>query len=141
MTFYEKLSLNNSTRLQYSPIYANYGIICNPNSMMLSCIIFGIQVCEEQQCEDQVFPLAANFMDRFLCICKISRQQLQLLGATCLLVASKIRQCHPLQVDLLCAYTDNSITPTELRVSFSQFINRKKKQPVFNSSFKSGNFD
>lgn len=56
-------------------------------------------------------------MDRFLCLCPISRQTLQLLGTCCLLLASKIRQCHALTVDLLCAYTDHSVTPDQIRVS------------------------
>nr|CAD7568388.1 unnamed protein product [Timema californicum] len=75
------------------------------------------EVCEEQRCEDQVFPLAVNFLDRFLCRCSISRRQLQLTAAVSLLLASKIRQCHALSVDLLCFYTDHSITPDEMRVS------------------------
>lgn len=76
-----------------------------------------LQVCDEQRCEEQIFPLAVNFMDRFLCVCAISRQQLQLVGTVCLLLATKLRQCHALTVDLLCAYTDNSVTPDQLRVS------------------------
>lgn len=78
--------------------------------------IWMLELCDEQRVEEQVFPLAINFMDRFLCVCNISRQQLQLLGATCLLVAAKIRQCHSLPVDLLCAYTDCTITPDQLKV-------------------------
>ncbi|XP_013134837.1 PREDICTED: G1/S-specific cyclin-D2-like [Papilio polytes] len=74
-----------------------------------------LEVCEEQQCEEQVFPLAVSYMDRFLSHRAISRQQLQLLAVTALLLASKFRQCHPLCVDLLCAYTDNSVYPNEVR--------------------------
>ncbi|CAG9791990.1 unnamed protein product [Diatraea saccharalis] len=74
-----------------------------------------LEVCEEQQCEEQVFPLAVSYMDRFLAQRAISRQQLQLLAVTALLLASKFRQCHPLSVDLLCAYTDNSVYPHEVR--------------------------
>ncbi|KAG5882106.1 hypothetical protein JTB14_016869 [Gonioctena quinquepunctata] len=69
-----------------------------------------LEVCEEQMCEDQVLPLAVNIMDRFLCVCSIKRQQLQLLGATCLLIASKVRSTNFLPIDLLCAYTDYSVT-------------------------------
>lgn len=75
------------------------------------------QVCEEQQCEEQVFPLAVSYMDRFLSQRAVSRQQLQLLAVTCMLLATKFRQCHPLSVNLLCAYTDNSVLPHEVRVS------------------------
>ncbi|XP_026491511.2 G1/S-specific cyclin-D2-like [Vanessa tameamea] len=74
-----------------------------------------LEVCEEQQCEEQVFPLAVSYMDRLLAQRAISRQQLQLLAVTALLLASKFRQCHPLSVDLLCAYTDNSVFPHEVR--------------------------
>lgn len=78
--------------------------------------IWMLELCDEQRAEEQVFPLAINFMDRFLCVVNIARQQLQLLGATCLLVASKIRQCFSLPVDLLCAYTDSTITPEQVKV-------------------------
>ena len=80
-------------------------------------LFFLCKVCEDQHCEDQVFPLAVNFLDRFLCACGISRRQLQLVAAVCLLLASKIRQWHPLSVDLLCLYTDHSISPQEMKVS------------------------
>ncbi|XP_017770767.1 PREDICTED: G1/S-specific cyclin-D2-like, partial [Nicrophorus vespilloides] len=69
-----------------------------------------LEVCEEQMCEDQVLPLAVNFMDRFLSVCNIKRQQLQLLGATCLLIASKVRSATTLSIELLCAYTDYSVS-------------------------------
>ncbi|KAG8229778.1 hypothetical protein J437_LFUL005859 [Ladona fulva] len=80
-----------------------------------------LEVCEEQRCEDQVFPLSVNFLDRFLCECRIVRSQLQLVAAVCLLLASKTRQCHPLSVDLLCHYTDYSVTTDEIRVSSDDF--------------------
>lgn len=84
---------------------------------VVTCFCFYLyKVCEDQNCEDQVFPLAVNFLDRFLCTCGISRRQLQLVAAVCLLLASKIRQWHALSVDLLCLYTDHSISPEEMKV-------------------------
>ncbi|XP_022170567.1 G1/S-specific cyclin-D2-like [Myzus persicae] len=74
-----------------------------------------LDVCEEQRCEDQVFPLSVNFLDRFLCACDISKTHLQLTGAVCLLLASKVRQCTALSIELLCYYTENSVTPEEMR--------------------------
>lgn len=74
-------------------------------------------MCEEQACEEQVFAVAANLLDRFLCACVVQRTQLQLLGAVCLLLASKLRQCRPLSVELLAYYTDYSVTQQEIRVS------------------------
>lgn len=74
---------------------------------------------EEQNCEEQVFPLAVNLLDRFLALeaAVLQRCQLQLLGCVCLLTASKLRQCRPIGVDLLVYYTDYSVTPAEIRVS------------------------
>lgn len=74
-----------------------------------------LEVCDEQKCEEQTFPLAVNFFDRFLCACPIDRYHLQLLGCCALLLASKIRQCHPLTVDVLSAYTDHAVSPDQIR--------------------------
>ncbi|XP_018572022.1 G1/S-specific cyclin-D2-like [Anoplophora glabripennis] len=69
-----------------------------------------MEVCEEQMIEDQVFPLAVNLMDRFLSVCNIKKQQLQLLGAACLLISSKLRTSNMLTIGLLRAYTDYSVS-------------------------------
>lgn len=73
-------------------------------------------------CEDQILPLAVNLMDRFLCVCDIKRQQLQLLGATCLLIASKVRSTNNLTIDLLCAYTDYSVSYEHIMVSEENYF-------------------
>ncbi|XP_050080730.1 G1/S-specific cyclin-D3 [Anopheles maculipalpis] len=74
-----------------------------------------LEVCEEQKCEEQTFPLSVNFFDRFLCALPIHRHHLQLLGCCALLLASKIRQCQPLTVDVLSAYTDHAVSPDQIR--------------------------
>jgi hypothetical protein len=76
-----------------------------------------VQVCEEQKCQEEVFPLAMNYVDRFLSVCPIRKSQLQLLGTACLLLSSKLRQPHPLATEDLVIYTDNSISVDELWVS------------------------
>ena len=48
------------------------------------------QVCEEQRCEDDVFPLSMNYLDRYLSVREIHRTQLQSLGSACMLLASKV---------------------------------------------------
>uniref|UniRef100_T1IGW1 Cyclin-like domain-containing protein n=1 Tax=Strigamia maritima TaxID=126957 RepID=T1IGW1_STRMM len=73
-----------------------------------------LEVCEERGCEEVVFPLSVNLMDRFLSIVNIHRSQLQLLASVCLLAASKLRQTRSFSVEQLCYYTDHSITPEEL---------------------------
>lgn len=76
-----------------------------------------LKVCEEECCQQEVYPLAVNILDRFLSIVKIRKSQLQLLCSVCLFLASKLRQSYPLSADKLILYTDKSITIEELMVS------------------------
>ncbi|XP_023220094.1 G1/S-specific cyclin-D3-like [Centruroides sculpturatus] len=73
------------------------------------------EVCDERCCEDVVFPLAMNYLDRFLSIVTIRKSQLQLVGAVCLLIASKLRQSLPFTSELLVYYTDYSVGVDEIR--------------------------
>jgi len=73
-----------------------------------------LEVCEEQRCEEEVFPLSMNYLDRFLSVVKIQKHQLQLLGATCMFLSSKLKQTNPLTAEKLVIYTDNSITMDDL---------------------------
>jgi len=76
-------------------------------------------IIHEKQSQPEVFCVAINLMDRFLCKCQIRKSQLQLLGAVCVLIASKIREPRPIPGGDLIKYTDDSITADELKVSVS----------------------
>lgn len=60
-----------------------------------------------------------SYLDRFLSTCAVGKNQLQLLGTACLLLASKMREpeAKGLPADLLVFYTANSITLSDLCVS------------------------
>ncbi|XP_075886172.1 G1/S-specific cyclin-D2-like [Nelusetta ayraudi] len=72
------------------------------------------EVCEEESSNEDVFPLAINYLDRFLAVMATRKTYLQLLGAVCLFLASKLKDCRPLSAEKLCMFTDNSITAREL---------------------------
>nr|CAD7572594.1 unnamed protein product [Timema californicum] len=86
-----------------------------PDQQLVSINVFVCsQVCEEQKCQEEVFSLAANYLDRFLSVRTIKKTQLQLLGCACLLLSSKLREPRPLSAQLLVFYTDNSISTRDL---------------------------
>merc|ERR1711971_38357 len=74
-----------------------------------------MEVCEDQQCQPQVFFLAVSYMDRVLSTLTIKKNQFQLLAAVCILLASKFSQVVPITTEQLVVYTDNSVTVEELR--------------------------
>jgi hypothetical protein len=59
-----------------------------------------------------------NYMDRFLSVVDIPRTRLQLLGAVCMFLASKLKETNPLTAEKLVIYTDRSISLEELTVSW-----------------------
>ena len=81
-----------------------------------------LEVIREQYSQPEVFCLAINIMDRFLCHCQVHKAQLQLVASVCILIASKIREPCPIPGKTLIIYTDCSITADELKVRFGSCL-------------------
>lgn len=73
-----------------------------------------LEICEEENCAPQVFCLAINYLDRFLAVCNIRRNQLQLLGAVCLLVSWKVREHSTITAQKLIEFTDFNVSLDDL---------------------------
>ncbi|XP_066589947.1 G1/S-specific cyclin-D2 [Prorops nasuta] len=101
---------------RYAPSSSYFECVQRDISPLMRKIVaeWMLEVCEVQKCQEEVFPLSMNYMDRFLSICSIRKSQLQLLGTACLLLASKLREPQPLSAQVLVFYTDNSITLDDL---------------------------
>lgn len=63
-----------------------------------------------------------NYLDRFLAGVPTPKTHLQLLGAVCMFLASKLKETIPLTAEKLCIYTDNSVKPQELLVMLPSLL-------------------
>ena len=67
-----------------------------------------VEVAEEYRLESETLFLAVNYIDRFLSHVPVNRSKLQLVGVTCMLVASKYEEIHPPAVDEFVYISDNT---------------------------------
>jgi len=93
-----------------------------------------LEVIREQNSQAEVFCLSMNILDRFLSQTQIHRSQLQLLGAVCILIASKIREPCPIPGKSLIIYTDYSITAEGAKTAFYREIRPRLQAATHTSS-------
>lgn len=89
-----------------------------------------LEVCEEQECTDEVYATAMNIFDRLMCVLhQVEVYHLQLLGSVCLFIASKLASSHKLTAPKLVDYTDNSISLEDL-LEWELFVMEKLRWDV-----------
>lgn len=82
-----------------------------------------VEVAEEHKLLSDTIYLAVSYIDRFLSFNTIKRQNLQLLGVTSMLIASKYEEIVPPTVDDFCYITDNTYTEEEVRKMERDILN------------------
>ncbi|XP_057489999.1 G2/mitotic-specific cyclin C13-1-like [Actinidia eriantha] len=73
-----------------------------------------VEVSEEYKLCSITLFLSISYIDRFLSTNAITRQRLQLLGVSSMLVAAKYEEISPPNVDDFCYITDNTYTKQEV---------------------------
>ncbi|KAL0330798.1 UNVERIFIED_CONTAM: Cyclin-A2-1 [Sesamum angustifolium] len=73
-----------------------------------------VEVSEEYRLVPDTLYLTVNLIDRFLSENYIEKQKLQLLGVTCMLIASKYEEICAPRVEEFCFITDNTYTKEEV---------------------------
>ncbi|XP_010277154.1 PREDICTED: G2/mitotic-specific cyclin C13-1-like [Nelumbo nucifera] len=73
-----------------------------------------VEVAEEYKLVPDTFYLTVSYIDRFLSSHALNRQKLQLLGVSCMLIASKYEEISPPHVEDFCYITDNTYTKEEV---------------------------
>lgn len=67
-----------------------------------------VEVAEEYKLSADTLYLSVGYIDRVLSVQPVARTKLQLLGVTCMLIASKYEEIYAPQVDEFCYITDNT---------------------------------
>ncbi|XP_034927874.1 G2/mitotic-specific cyclin C13-1 [Populus alba] len=73
-----------------------------------------VEVAEEYRLVSDTLYLTVSYIDRFLSSQALSRNNLQLLGVSCMLIASKYEEISPPQVESFCHITDNTYTKDQV---------------------------
>ncbi|KAK4792853.1 hypothetical protein SAY86_023288 [Trapa natans] len=82
-----------------------------------------VEVSEEYKLASDTLYLTVNLIDRFLSQNSVEKQRLQLLGVTCMLIASKYEEICAPRVEEFCLITDNTYTKQEVLKMESLVLN------------------
>lgn len=79
------------------------------NSTMRTILVdWLIEVADEYKLQDETLFLCVQYVDRFLSTVDVTRSKLQLLGTTCMYIASKYEEMYPPGLDEFSFITDNT---------------------------------
>ncbi|GFZ09813.1 cyclin A1;1 [Actinidia rufa] len=95
-------------------------------SMRAILIDWLVEVAEEYSLGSETLFLTVNYIDRYLSGNIISRQQLQLLGVACMMIAAKYEEICAPQVDDFVYVTDNTYFKEEVLQMESSVLNYLK---------------
>ncbi|CAH8258455.1 unnamed protein product [Arabidopsis lyrata] len=99
----------------------------NINASMRSILIdWLVEVAEEYRLSPETLYLAVNYVDRYLTGNAINKQNLQLLGVACMMIAAKYEEVCVPQVEDFCYITDNTYLRNELLEMESSVLNYLK---------------
>ena len=105
------VELELSTRPLYLEACQPY-ITAKMRSILVSWVVL---IHYKQQLEPETLHLAVNIMDRYLAKVEITKYRLQLLGAACLLVASKFLDTkHPIGVSKMAYFCEGVCTMDDI---------------------------
>ncbi|KAM5566285.1 cyclin-A2-2-like [Rosa sericea] len=82
-----------------------------------------VEVSEEYKLVPDTLYLTVNLIDRFLSQNFVEKQRLQLLGVTCMLIASKYEEIVAPRVEEFCLITDNTYSREEVLEMESEVLN------------------
>lgn len=73
-----------------------------------------VEVAQEYKLVSETLYLCISYVDRYLSCAPVERNNLQLVGVTCMLLASKYEEIYPPQVEEFCFITENTYTRKEI---------------------------
>ncbi|MCD7466698.1 hypothetical protein HAX54_003650 [Datura stramonium] len=83
-------------------------------TMRMILVDWLVEVAEEYKLVSDTLYLAVTYIDRFLSSHVLAMNRLQLLGVSCMLIASKYEEISPPHVEDFCYITDNTYTREEV---------------------------
>lgn len=92
-------------------------------SMRAILIDWLVEVAEEYALKSQTLYLATHYIDYFLSRFQVSRSQLQLVGITCMLCATKYEEIDPPSIDDFVHISDMTYSPPQVRNMEVIFLN------------------